>query len=86
LFAISATCSYAQWLLGQGKPADEILSIANYFLPVGAHENRSSFRRHRAQCRLNAVSISCRICSPESTSCCARALCNSILTVEAALP
>jgi alkylation response protein AidB-like acyl-CoA dehydrogenase len=31
LFAISATCSYAQWLLGQGKSADEILSIANYF-------------------------------------------------------
>jgi alkylation response protein AidB-like acyl-CoA dehydrogenase len=31
LFAISATCSYAQWLLGQGKPADEILSIADYF-------------------------------------------------------
>ena len=31
LFAISATCSYAQCLLGQGKPADEILSIANYF-------------------------------------------------------
>src|SRR5437762_412478 len=31
LFAISATCSYAQWLLGQGRPADEILSIANYF-------------------------------------------------------
>jgi hypothetical protein len=31
LFAISATCSYAQWLLAQGKPTDEILSIANYF-------------------------------------------------------
>jgi len=31
LFAISATCSYAQWLLGQGKPADEILAIADYF-------------------------------------------------------
>src|ERR1043166_505787 len=31
LFAISTTCSYAQWLLGQGKPADEILSVANYF-------------------------------------------------------
>jgi hypothetical protein len=31
LFAISATCSYAQWLLGQGKPADEILTIADYF-------------------------------------------------------
>src|SRR5216110_1596250 len=31
LFAISATCSYAQWLLDQGKPADEILSVADYF-------------------------------------------------------
>src|SRR3954470_21278355 len=31
LFAISATCSFAQWLLGQGKPADEILSVADYF-------------------------------------------------------
>src|SRR5438874_126336 len=31
LFAISATCSYAQWLLGQDKPADEVLSVANYF-------------------------------------------------------
>src|SRR5712664_1038930 len=30
LFAISATCSYAQWLLSQGKPADEILSVADY--------------------------------------------------------
>ena len=29
--ATSATCSYAQWLLGQGKPADEILSVADYF-------------------------------------------------------
>jgi alkylation response protein AidB-like acyl-CoA dehydrogenase len=31
LFAISATCSYAQWLIGQGNPADEILSVADYF-------------------------------------------------------
>jgi alkylation response protein AidB-like acyl-CoA dehydrogenase len=31
LFAISATCSYAQWLLDQGKPADEILAVADYF-------------------------------------------------------
>jgi alkylation response protein AidB-like acyl-CoA dehydrogenase len=30
LFAISATCSYAQWLLGQGKPTDETLAIADY--------------------------------------------------------
>src|SRR6184192_2874893 len=31
LFAISATCSYAQWLLDQGRPADEILTVADYF-------------------------------------------------------
>src|SRR5438477_2257811 len=30
-FEISATCSYAQWLLDQGRPADEILSVADYF-------------------------------------------------------
>src|SRR5256884_2221766 len=31
LFAISATCSYAQWLLDQDRPADEILTVADYF-------------------------------------------------------
>ncbi len=31
LFAISATCSYAHWLLSQGKPSDEILALADYF-------------------------------------------------------
>src|SRR5438552_13218 len=31
LFAISTACSYAQWLLSQGKPADEILAVADYF-------------------------------------------------------
>jgi hypothetical protein len=31
LFALSATCSYAQWLIGQGKPVNEILSVADYF-------------------------------------------------------
>jgi alkylation response protein AidB-like acyl-CoA dehydrogenase len=31
LFAISATCSYAQHLLGQGKASEEVLSVANYF-------------------------------------------------------
>jgi len=31
LFAISATCSYAQWLLSQGKSSDEILALADYF-------------------------------------------------------
>jgi alkylation response protein AidB-like acyl-CoA dehydrogenase len=42
LFAISATCSFAEQLLGQGKPSDEILSVANYFcrsarLRIGNH-------------------------------------------------
>src|ERR671930_1063304 len=31
LFAISATCSYAQWLLKQGKPREEVSSLAVYF-------------------------------------------------------
>ncbi len=31
LFAISATCSYAGWLILQGKSRDEILSVADYF-------------------------------------------------------
>jgi alkylation response protein AidB-like acyl-CoA dehydrogenase len=30
LFAISASCSYGQWLLGQGKPAEETLALADY--------------------------------------------------------
>src|SRR5438128_9677118 len=49
LFAISATCSFAQWLLGQDKPADEVLALADYFCRssrkrinnhfAGAHRN-----------------------------------------------
>ena len=31
LFAMNATCSYAQHLVNEGKPADEILAVANYF-------------------------------------------------------
>ncbi len=31
LFAISATCSFAQSKIDSGEPADEILSLANYF-------------------------------------------------------
>ena len=31
LFAMSATCSYGQWLLGQGKPTNEIVGLADYF-------------------------------------------------------
>src|SRR5438270_4086872 len=31
LFAISATCSFAQYKIDHGEPVDEILSLANYF-------------------------------------------------------
>jgi len=31
LFAISATCSFAQYKIDRGEPAHEILSVANYF-------------------------------------------------------
>ncbi len=31
LFAISATCSFAQWKINNGAPADEVLSVADYF-------------------------------------------------------
>src|SRR5438445_752285 len=50
LFAISATCSYAQWLLGQGKPADEILAVADYF----CRSARMRIDHHFAGTALNA--------------------------------
>jgi len=31
LFAISATCSFAQWKINNGAPGDEVLSVADYF-------------------------------------------------------
>jgi hypothetical protein len=31
LFAMSATCSFAQYKMDHGEPADEVLSVANYF-------------------------------------------------------
>jgi len=31
LFAISATCSFAQYKMNHGEPTEEILSVANYF-------------------------------------------------------
>ena len=31
LFAISTTCSFAQYKIGHGESADEVLSVANYF-------------------------------------------------------
>jgi len=49
LFAISATCSYAQWLLGQGKPSDEVLPLANYF----CRSSRTRIDSHFAGTRRN---------------------------------
>ncbi|HLW35625.1 MAG TPA: acyl-CoA dehydrogenase family protein [Chthoniobacterales bacterium] len=31
LFCMSATCSFAQYKINHGEPADEVLSVANYF-------------------------------------------------------
>ena len=31
IFAMNATCSYAQYLINSGKAAAEILAVANYF-------------------------------------------------------
>ena len=49
LFAISATCSYAQWLLGQGKPSDEVLLLADYF----CRSSRTRIDGHFAGTRRN---------------------------------
>ena len=49
LFAISATCSYAQWLLGQGKPSDEVLPLADYF----CRSSRTRIDSHFAGTRRN---------------------------------
>jgi len=49
LFAISATCSYAQWLLGQGKPSDEVLPLAGYF----CRSSRTRIDSHFAGTRRN---------------------------------
>ncbi|MCA1657853.1 MAG: DNA polymerase II, partial [Verrucomicrobiaceae bacterium] len=50
LFAISATCSYAQHLIESGKPAEEILSVANYF----CHSAKSRIGHHFAGTAKNA--------------------------------
>jgi alkylation response protein AidB-like acyl-CoA dehydrogenase len=49
LFAISATCSYAQWLLGRGKPGDEVLPLAGYF----CRSSRTRIDSHFAGTRRN---------------------------------
>jgi alkylation response protein AidB-like acyl-CoA dehydrogenase len=49
LFAISATCSYAQWLLGQGKPSDEVFPLAGYF----CRSSRTRIDSHFAGARRN---------------------------------
>jgi len=44
LFAVSATCSFAQWKINGGAPADEILALANYF----CRSSRSRIDNHFA--------------------------------------
>lgn len=50
LFAISATCSYAQHMMKSGKPADEILALAHYF----CRSARSRIDHHFAGTSQNA--------------------------------
>ena len=50
LFAISATCSYAQWLLDHGRPKDEVLALADYF----CRSARLRIDHHFAGTRRNA--------------------------------
>ncbi|MGI8819438.1 MAG: acyl-CoA dehydrogenase family protein [Chthoniobacterales bacterium] len=50
LFAMNATCSYAQHLINQGKPAEEILSVASYFCQAA----RSRIDHHFAGTSKNA--------------------------------
>jgi len=49
LFAISATCSFAQNKLDRGEPHDEVLSVANYF----CRSARSRIDHHFAGTRRN---------------------------------
>ncbi len=49
LFAISATCSFAQAKINSGEPAEEILSLANYF----CRSARLRFDHHLAGTKAN---------------------------------
>ena len=50
LFAMNATCSYAQHLINSGRPVDEILAVANYF----CESARSRIDHHFAGTSKNA--------------------------------
>ena len=45
---MNATCSFAQHLINGGKPAEEILSVANYFCRSAQFPHRSSLCRDGA--------------------------------------
>jgi len=49
LFAISATCSFAQYKMDHGEAADEVLSVANYF----CNSARARIDHHFAGARRN---------------------------------
>jgi alkylation response protein AidB-like acyl-CoA dehydrogenase len=50
LFAISATCSFAQYKINQGEPAEEVLSVATYF----CRSARMRISQHFAETTRNA--------------------------------
>ncbi len=50
LFAISATCSFAQHKINSGEPAEEVFSVATYFCRSASMRIDAAFRRHRAKC------------------------------------
>jgi len=50
LFAISATCSFAQYKIDHGESADEVLSVANYF----CNSARARIAHYFAGARRNA--------------------------------
>ena len=51
LFAISATCSYAQHKINSGEPAEEDLVGRELLLPFGENAHRSSLCRHERTMR-----------------------------------
>ena len=52
LFAMSATCAFAQWPRSTpGEPAAEVLSLAHYFCRSARFADRSSLCRHEPQRR-----------------------------------
>ena len=76
LFAISATCSTRNGCSVRGNQPMKFFPSQIIFAAPPGCESIIISPAPRAT-RINAVTILCRICSPESTSCCVRALCST---------